>query len=237
MNKKMLLDKLLLNCNRLEQKKIQSDQNFWKLFLEHQRIIERETLECLLILNRTYEDMFNLARNGEFQKAIIQLKDAHALKNKFEFDENEDAIFKIITYPNIAYLKYKLKNIRSAQYYTKRTINLIKNKQYQDPIFLFRIIQQEINYITLFFESNLIEKGINHLLKSIIECYGIISNCMKNKNYYDNHQEDILLLHYTNVTVLTAKLCNEIKKNEDKFLGSNVIKWSLVALVANLISI
>ena len=41
-----------------------------------------------------------------------------------------------MTYPYIAYLQYKINNIRSARYYTARTINLIKENKYQDPIFM-----------------------------------------------------------------------------------------------------
>lgn len=237
MEKKIIIDKLIFNYNTFSQKNFHSNQNFWQLFLQHQKMLDNETMECLFILNRAYEEMFYSARTGNFQEANKQLNTAHSLKNQFEFDEDTSAIFKIMTYPNIAYLQYKLNNIRSAQYYTKRTINLIKNKQYQDPIFLFRIIQQEINYAILYFDSNDIEKGINHSLKSIIECHEIIDNCIKNENYYENHREDTILLYNTNINVLAKRLCDEIKKHEEKLSSSDVIKWKLVERVTNLISV
>lgn len=235
MKKKDSIRELLNKLDNFCENKFNSDQNFWQLFHQHQKIIENETLECLLILNRRYEDVLLLARKGEFGDAIKKLNEANSLKNNFIFDEDAAAIFKIISYPNIAYLQFKMNNIRSAQYYTKRTINLIKHR-YQDPIFMFRIIQQEVNYATLYFATNAVEKGINYSLKSIIDCSEIIDNCIKNKNYYENHMDDTILLYNTNLNIFANKLSSEIKKNEDKISSSNIINWKLVKNVTDLMA-
>lgn len=231
MKKNILLDKLLINLDAISQEQITFDQNFWQLFFIHQKIIDRETMECLAILNRAYEGMFSSAKSGKYDIAVKQLNQAHYVKNKFEFDENTDAIIKIMSYPNIAYLQYKMKNIRSAQYYTRRTINLIKNKNFNDPMFLFRVIQQEINYSTLYFESRLLEKGVNHSLKSILECHSIISDCIRNKNFYTNYQDDLILLYKANISELATRLYKEIKNNRDKISCSGIIKWKLIERV------
>ena len=226
--KSIILDQLLVNLDKIAQEQIKFDQNFWKLFFQHQKIIDRETMECLAILNRAYEGMFSSAKSGSYDLAVKQLNQAHYIKNKFEFDENTDAIIKIMSYPNIAYLQYKMKNIRGAQYYTRRTINLIKKRNFNDPMFLFRIIQQEINYSTLYFESQSLEKGINHSLKSILECHSIIDECVREKNFYDNYEDDLLQLYKANINELAIRLYKEIKNNKDELSRSTIVKWKLI---------
>jgi len=232
LEKKIIIDKLLLNLDKTSNEKIILDQNFWQLFFQQQKILDTETMQCLGILNRAYEGMFQAAKLGDYKDATKQLGKAHYVKNKFEFDENTDAIIKIMTYPNIAYLQYKIKNIRGAKYYTRRTINLIKDKGYDDPILLFRIIQQEINYATLYFKSNDFEKGVNHSIKSINMCYKMINDCVENKNYYDEiYKEDILLLYRLNINELATNLHREVKINKDKLLHSSIIKWKPIERV------
>lgn len=163
-------DEVLHLMKQLLHKDVQenvSDVDLLYICISKQRLLEKETMECLLMLSRVYTEVFILSKQNKLDEAAASLARARKVMGKFELTSAEKNILKILTYPRISYYYYKVGKYAVAKRYLSVAIGANAAYAARLPYFYLFTFQQQNNYVVLHFKTDQYAPGIRLLISNI----------------------------------------------------------------------